>query len=448
MPTRLSFGLRVRSMTRRKINVEYLARVEGEGALNAVITDGIVEKVELNIFEPPRYFEAFLRGREFAEAPDITARICGICPVAYQMSAVHAMENACGAEIPHPLRELRRLLYCGEWIESHVLHIFMLHAPDFLGCHGVVEMAKDHGDLVRQALRMKKAGNAIVAAVGGREVHPVNVKVGGFYRAPSKASLLALKDELLWSRDQAVDALEWAGNLPYPEFERDYTLVSLRHDTEYPMNHGRIVSNRGADLPFSHFEQYFEEHHVPHSTALHGRTKDNESYLVGPLARYALNFDRLPKEIAAAAISAGLEPGCRNPFKSLIARAVETLYAFNLALEIIEEYEKPPVSSVVVTPQDGCGQWATEAPRGMLYHRYEIGSDGLIKEAKIVPPTSQNQPSIEEDVRGVIEENLSMADDVLQHRCEQTIRNYDPCISCSTHFLKLNIERKNSGELA
>ena len=445
---RRSFGQRVKDMTRRKINVEYLARVEGEGALNAVINDGVVETVELNIFEPPRFFEAFLRGREFTEAPDITARICGICPVAYQMSAVHAMENACGVELPDPLRELRRLLYCGEWIESHVLHIFMLHAPDFLGCHGVVEMAQDHGDLVRQALRMKKAGNAIVAAVGGREVHPINVKVGGFYRAPSKASLLALKDELLWSREQAIETLNWAAGLPYPDFKRDYMLVSLRHDTEYPMNEGRIVSNKGVNLPVEDFEHCFEEHHVPHSTALHGRTKDNEAYLVGPLARYALNFDRLPDDISNLAVKAGLEPGCRNPYKSLIARAVETLYAFDLALQIIETYETPSVSSIDVTPRDGSGQWATEAPRGLLYHRYAIGSDGLIKEAKIVPPTSQNQPSIEEDVRGVIEENLSMQDDELQHRCEQTIRNYDPCISCSTHFLKLNIERKNSGELA
>ncbi len=447
MPMHPNSGPKVKNMTRRKINVQYLARVEGEGALNAVITDGVVEKVELNIFEPPRYFEALLRGREFTEAPDITARICGICPVAYQMSAVHAMESACGVVLPDPLHELRRLLYCGEWIESHVLHIFMLHAPDFLGCHGVVEMAKDHGDLVRHALRMKKAGNAIVAAVGGREVHPVNIRVGGFYRAPSKASLRALKDELLWSRDQAVETVKWAGRLPYPDFERDYTLVSLRHDTEYPMNRGRIVSNRGMNLPVNEFEDYFEEHHVPHSTALHGRTKDNESYLVGPLARYALNSDRLPDHIAALAVEAGLEAGCRNPYKSLIARAVETLYAFDLALHIIETYEPPSISSIDVTPCDGSGQWATEAPRGMLYHRYAIGSDGLIKDAKIVPPTSQNQPSIEEDVRGVIEKNLSMEDDDLQHRCEQTIRNYDPCISCSTHFLKLNIERKNSSGL-
>ncbi|PQA85971.1 Ni/Fe hydrogenase subunit alpha [Hyphococcus luteus] len=433
-------------MTRRTINVEYLARVEGEGALNATIRDGVVEQVELNIFEPPRFFEAFLRGRDFREAPDITARICGICPVAYQMSAVHAMEAACGGALPDPLHVLRRLLYCGEWIESHVLHIFMLHAPDFLGCHGVVEMAKTHGDLVRRALRMKKAGNAIVATVGGREVHPVNVRVGGFYRAPRRADLLKLRDELQWARDAAIETLNWAAGLPYPDYERDYLLVALRNPSHYPMNEGRIVSSAGLDIPYDDFENHFQEIHVPHSTALHGRTKQGRSYLVGPLARFALNHDRLSPEIVALAEKAGLTPSCRNPYKSLIARAVEVLFAFDLALEIIDGYREPDAPAIDVEPREANGRWATEAPRGLLYHRYEIGDDGLIKEARIVPPTSQNQPSIEKDVRGVIEANLDMADDVLQHRCEQTIRNYDPCISCSTHFLKLNIERLTGDE--
>lgn len=433
-------------MTGRTIKVDYLARVEGEGALHARIAGDRVEHVELNIFEPPRYFEALLRGRDFREAPDITARICGICPVAYQMSAVHAMEAACGVSLPKPLQDLRRLLYCGEWIQSHVLHAFMLHAPDFLGLDSVVEIAKREPALVQQALRMKKAGNAIIAAVGGREVHPINVKVGGFYRAPRRDEIAGLRDELAWGRDAAAAALKWAAGLDYPDFERDYQFVALRHPDEYPMNAGRIVSSRGLDIAVAEYEKHFAETHEPQSTALHSHLiADGSAYLVGPLARYALNFDRLPAEVQAAAKAAGLGEVCRNPYQSLLVRLVEVLFAFGEALRLVESYAPPEPAAVEVAPGDASGGWATEAPRGLLYHRYDIGADSLIREAKIVPPTSQNQPSIEADLRGVIEANLEMGDDALRHRCEQTIRNYDPCISCATHFLTLTLDRGEGG---
>ena len=434
-------------MTRRTIKVDQLARVEGEGALHAQIVDGKVEHVELNIFEPPRFFEAFLQGRDFREAPDITARICGICPVAYQMSSVHAMENACGVTVGGALRDLRRLLYCGEWIESHVLHIYMLHAPDFLGYEGAVDMARDHPEVLQRGLRLKKAGNAIITLVGGREVHPINVRVGGFYRVPSRAELMTLRDELAWGREAALETLRWASGLPFPDFERDYEFVALRHPSEYPMNEGRIVSNRGMDIAASEFENVIEEIHVSHSTALHGKIKERGAYLVGPLARYSLNFDRLPESIQKAALEAGLGRECRNPFKSIVVRAVEVLLAFEEALRIVENYEEPTEPAIAVEPSEATGHWATEAPRGLLYHRYELEADGGIRIAQIVPPTSQNQPSIEDDLRDLIEANISLADDDLRARCEQTIRNYDPCISCATHFLKLNIERRE-GETA
>ncbi|EED36535.1 nickel-dependent hydrogenase, large subunit [Luminiphilus syltensis NOR5-1B] len=416
--------------------------MEGEGALHVDVNDGRVERVELNIFEPPRFFEAFLRGRDFSEAPDITARICGICPVAYQMSAVHAMEAACGISVGGALRELRRLLYCGEWIESHALHVYLLHAPDFLGYPGAVEMAQEHGSLLQQGLRLKKAGNAIISILGGREVHPINVRLGGFYRAPRRSELMALRDELSWGRDAAFDAVRWAGELVFPEFERDYEFVALRHPTEYPMNEGRIVSSRGVDIDYYEFSRVFEEFQVAHSTALHSRMRGQGAYLVGPLARYSLNFDRLPGSVQSAALTAGLDQECRNPFKSIIVRAVEILFAFEEALRIIDCYEQPEESAVPVTPRASVGEWATEAPRGLLYHRYETSSNGSILEAKIIPPTSQNQPSIEDDLRTVVEGNIALEDDELRSRCERSIRNYDPCISCATHFLKLNINRR------
>ncbi len=428
-------------MTTRTVKVGFLARVEGEGGLFIKIRDKRVEDVELRIFEPPRLFEALLRGRAYTEAPDITARICGICPVAYQMSAVHAMENALGVTVGGQLRALRRLLYCGEWIESHVLHVFMLHAPDFLGYPDAIALAQDHPDVVKRALQMKKAGNAIVAQLGGREVHPVNVRVGGFYSVPTKRELAPLAEQLKVARDLARDAVSWAATLPFPEIERDYTFVALRPPDEYPLHEGRIVSNRGLDIVATEYEQHFAEQHISYSTALHSVLRGSDTYLVGPLARYNLNYERLSPLAREAAEAVGLGPTCRNPFKSIVVRAVETLYAFDEALRIIEEYERPDAPAVEVAPHAASGYACTEAPRGILYHRYALDGEGLIREAKIVPPTSQNQRMIEDDLRAVVERSLDLSDDALTLRCEQAVRNYDPCISCSTHFLRMHIER-------
>lgn len=428
-------------MARRTITVDYLARVEGEGAFKVVLRNGKVENAEFRIFEPPRFFEAFLRGRAFTEAPDITARICGICPVAYQMSAVHAMENALGITVAGPLRALRRLLYCGEWIESHTLHIYMLHAPDFLGYSGAIEMARAHGEAVRRGLMLKQVGNEIMTLLGGREIHPINVRVGGFYRAPRKRDLAPLAERLKWARDAALETVRWTAGFDFPERARDYTFVALRHAEEYPFNEGRIVSNRGLDITAAQYEDYFEESHLPHSNALHARLKDGKAYLVGPLARYSLNFDRLSPLAQQAARDAGLEPVCNNPYRSIVVRAVEVLYACDEALRIIAAYEEPERPFVAAEPRAGVGFGATEAPRGLLYHRYRLASDGTIQEARIVPPTSQNQASIEEDLVNFVESFLDLPDDALRQRCEQTVRNYDPCISCATHFLRLDINR-------
>jgi len=425
----------------KTIKVDYLARVEGEGALYAKVRDNQVKDVRLNIFEPPRFFEAFLRGRDFTEVPDITARICGICPVAYQMSAVHAMETACGVTVPEPIRQLRRLLYCGEWIESHTLHVYMLHAPDFLGYEGAIEMAADHGAAVEQGLKLKKTGNDIVNLLGGREIHPINVKVGGFYRIPRKREFTELKERLEWAREAALATVRFVAGLDFPDLERDYEFVSVQHETEYPFSDGRLVSNKGLDAPFSEFREHFEEVHVEHSTALHCQLKARGAYLVGPLARYSLGFDKLTPLAQEAAREAGLGTECRNPYQSIVVRSVEILYAVEEALRIVGDYVEPEAPAVEIVPQAGVGCWATEAPRGMLFHRYRIAEDGSIQEAQIVPPTSQNQDSIEDDLRAVLAANLDMPEDALQWRCEQTVRNYDPCISCSVHFLKLELDR-------
>ena len=428
-------------MATRTIKVDYIARVEGESSLQLHIRNGGVDAVRLSIFEPPRFFEALLRGRGFGEVLDIVARICGICPIAYQMSGVHAIEDALGIEVDEPIRALRRLLYCGEWIESHALHIVVLHAPDFLGYPDALALARDHGEAVQRALALKKTGNELLRLLGGREIHPINARIGGFYRVPSRSELAPLAEALKRARDQAIASLQWTASFPFPDFVRDYEFVALRHPDEYPMNAGRIVSSTGLDIAVAKYESEFVERQVPYSTALHSVLKDRGAYLVGPMARYALNRDRLPAQICALADEVGLEPVCRNPFRSVLVRGIEVVYACDEALRLIAGYEPPPRPFTPHTPRAAVGYACTEAPRGILYHRYALDTEGTILEARLVPPTAQNQGTIEEDLREVATAALDLDEEALQARCEQSIRNHDPCISCAAHFLKLQVHR-------
>ena len=426
----------------RMITVGELSRVEGEGALMIQLEGERVVDVQLRIFEPPRLFESMLRGRAAAEAPDITSRICGICPVAYQMSACHAIERALGVHCDGALRELRRLLYCGEWIESHVLHMTMLHAPDFVGVPDVMTLSERYPERIHGALQMKKTGNAIVTALGGREIHPINVKVGGFYRAPRREELRRLLPDLEAARDEAERLLDWCAQFDFPTLDREVEYVALQHPDEYPMNEGRIASSGGIDIDPLDYEDHFVEEQVPHSTALHAKIIDRGAYVCGPQARFALNAERLSPRAKAAAERVGLQPGYIDPFRSILVRGVEVIYAFDEAIRIIERYQPPAVSSVETPARAGRGAAATEAPRGILYHRYELDPEASILEAKIVPPTSQNQCSIEDDLRAIAPMLASLPHNDARARAEHTIRNYDPCISCATHFLRLTIERR------
>ena len=420
------------------IRVGELGRVEGEGALHVRVKGGAVEDVRLELYEPPRFFESLLRGRSYLEPVDITARICGICPIAYQMSAAAAIENACGVTVGGAIRDLRRLIYCGEWIESHALHVYMLHAPDFLGYDGAIEMARDHVDLVRAGLELKKAGNAIVEVVGGRPVHPVNPRVGGFHRAPSRDELIPLLEPLERAYETARRTVRWTCGFGFPDYEVDCELVSLSHPTEYPMLGDRIVSTRGVDIPVSDFAVEFHEDQSGHSTALISRHR-GKPYLVGPLARFALNFERLSDDVRSEAVRAHVDASCRNPFQSIVIRSLETMEACAIAIRLIRDYAEPESGYIDVKPRAATGHGASEAPRGTLYHRYRLDASGLIEQAMIVPPTAQNQLAIEDDLRGVVTANLGLPRDRLQAISEQTIRNYDPCISCATHFLTVEV---------
>jgi len=426
----------------RTIRVETLARVEGEGSLQIKLQGGRVADVKLRIYEPPRFFEAFLKGRHYSEAADITARICGICPIAYQMSAIHAMERALGIHIDPAVRLLRRLFYCGEWIESHALHVYMLHAPDFLGYQDAIEMARDHRDVVDRALRLKQIGNRIMTLLGGREIHPVSIAVGGFYKAPATGQLRAIEEDLQWALEASLETVKLVSGFEFPQFEQDYEFVALSHPHEYPFNEGQLVSNRGLNIDAAEFEDDFAEQQVEHSNALHSVVRGRNSYLVGPLARFNLNFEKLPAVAQEAARAAGLSPPVRNPFRSIAVRAVEIVFACAEALRVVREYEPPTQPRCQAQARSGVGQAITEAPRGILYHRYTLDENGMILAARIVPPTSQNLKRIEDDLREFAAQVATSPLEEATWKCEQAVRNYDPCISCATHFLRLEVGRE------
>jgi sulfhydrogenase subunit alpha len=425
----------------RQLRVSSLARVEGEGALRIIVADGHVADAQLEIYEPPRFFESFLRGRAYHEAVDITSRICGICPVAYQTSAWNAIEDAWGATVDGRISALRRLLYCGEWMSSHTLHIYLLHAPDFLGYPDAVALARDARAIVERGLALKKAGNAILEVVGGRAIHPVNPRVGGFHRAPTAAELAPLAEQLRRALDDALATVDWVAGFDFPELDVDCELLALRHPDQYAIGQGDLVTTTRLSFPPRDFLDHVTENQVPHSTALHAEL-DGRRYLTGPLARYSLNSDQLSPIARDAAAAAGLDATCRNPFRSIVVRAVETVYAVDEALRIIGSYERPDPPAAELTPRSGLGHGVSEAPRGLLYHRYALDTDGIIRDAVIIPPTSQNQASIEDDLRRIVSANLGLDDAALTSLCERTIRNYDPCISCSTHFLDLTVDHQ------
>lgn len=426
----------------KTIHVPILTRVEGEGALELCIRDQAIQSLQLKIYEPPRLFEKFLEGRSYHEVLDLVARICGICPVAYQMSATHAIEQCFAVKTDPWVHDMRRLFYCGEWLESHSLHIHFLAAPDFLGFNSAPEMAKVYPEEVRRGIRIQSLGNELISLLGGRSVHPVGACIGGFYKAPSPTRV---KEVLAHVRERIHDCqtlLAWLTSLALPDNSHDFTCVSLRHPYEYPMNEGQIMSDQGLAIDIHDFDDYFKEMQVSYSTALHCLLK-GKPYLVGPLARINNNFDHLPSAIKDLLIQLGIHFPSKNMVNSIIARAVEIYYCVLEAQRILEAYSFPKASYAQIQPQAGKGYGCTEAPRGMLWQSYVMDEQGLVQSARIIPPTSQNQARIEEDLSlSLARFGLQKSDHELRAYSEMLIRNYDPCISCSTHFLTLKVNRE------
>ncbi len=431
-------------MTERRsvvIHVPVLARVEGEGALDLRIEDGDIAELRLRIFEPPRFFEKFLEGRHYTEIPDMVARICGICPVAYQVTAAQALERLFGVELDPWAQAMRRVFYCGEWIQSHSLHIHLLAAPDFFGCSNAIELARIAPDAVRRGLRIQGLGNELMDLFGARSVHPVGVRVGGFHGAPSLARIRDMREKLRAALPEAEALIRWAAAIPMPQDDQAFVSVATQHPDVYAIEHGDIGASDGLRIGVDAFDEHFAEQHEPYSTALFS-TYHQRPYLVGPLARLNLNHGHLPNPVQALITNIGYALPSRNLFHSLLARAVEILLALHEALRLLDGYRVPDSPWVPVTPRAGVATGCTEAPRGLLWHRYEMDDDGRVINARIVPPTSQNQARIEEDLRlSLLNFGLDHPDDALRLHCEKVIRNYDPCISCATHFLRLNVER-------
>lgn len=424
-----------------RIEVPVLARVEGEGALEIDIEQGRISNLKLRIFEPPRFFEKFVERHTCDDVIDMVARICGICPVAYQMSATQAFERLFGVDAGPWVSKMRRVMYCGEWLQSHALHVHLLAAPDFLGFGNAIEMAEKYPEEVKRGLRLQTLGNDLIALFGARSVHPVGLRVGGFYHAPSAAEVDAIRQRLRMALAEAESLITWCASLPMPDDHQAFTSVCLRHPGEYGMYSGRVVSDTGLDIDVADWDAHFEEMHMPHSTALHAAF-EGRPYLVGPLARLNINRDRLPESTAAALVRADVAFPSDNMFHSLLARAVEIHAAIVQALHLLADYRVPDQPWVDWQPKAGVAIGASEAPRGILLHRYEVDDSGHVSAARIVPPTSQNQSRIEQDIALSLEKfGLENEEDALRLRAETVIRNYDPCISCATHFLSLKVNR-------
>jgi coenzyme F420-reducing hydrogenase alpha subunit len=424
---------------KRLFKIDYLSRVEGETGITAEIRDGKVT-VHAGVFEAPRFFESFLRGRHYSDISDFTARICGICPVAYQMSAVHAIERIFGIEVEKSIRELRRLLYCGEWIESHALHIYLLQGPDFYGAESAWSK-KEYLPIAKRGLSLKKLGNRILALLGGRPVHPVSVKVGGFSKLPEKKSLLSILPDLENAYVESLREVERAARLPFQDHAMDMECVSLCDPGEYPMNHGSVISNRGLNTPMAGFLAMVRESQVSHSTALHSKIRRDgreSPYLVGPISRVNLNAEKLPPEITTTMKQCGISLPIVNTRMGIIARSIELAYAFYEAIRIIREYEVPSRSCADFKPRAGEATWITEAPRGILIHRYELDNAGYLKNCTLIPPTSQNLAQMETELRDFIQNHIGKSVEFLKKESEKIVRSYDPCISCSVHLVVLD----------
>ena len=421
------------------VNVHHLTRVEGHGNIVVDVKNGELVKCEMQIVEAPRFFEAMLRGRPYYEASHITSRICGICATGHATASLRATERALGVEISEQTELLRKLVFHGEIIDSHVLHVYMLVAPDFFGVGSVLPLASSHPEVVKRALRIKKLSGDLCAMVSGRHTHPIAMTVGGFTHLPTVKELLAMKERLIAAREDMDETIALLKTLPWPQFERETEYVSLKKEEEYAFIDGVIATTDGFSYELPDYRQVTNEHLVPHSTAKHCK-HNRESYMVGALARFNNNYDQLRPRAKAAAAEFGMKPIVTNTFLNSAAQAIEMVHCIDDSIRIIDELvdrgikEEPRYQ---FRGKGGEGVGSCDVPRGILFHNYIIDDDGLVQGANCIIPTNQNYANMEADMRALVPQILGRPQPEITHMMEMLIRAYDPCISCSTHFLKV-----------
>lgn len=421
----------------KKAEICYVARVEGQGGINVEVTGVGEAKAQFKVFEPMRFFEAFLVGRKYYEVHEITSRICGICPIAHQITAVRAVENALKVEVSAQTKALRRLLSLSGWIQSHTLSLYFLTAPDYLGFGSAIEMASEYTDAVRQALRLKKVGNDLGELIGGRAIHPISAVVGGFTKAPRKEELAEILLCLKKEKEGIWDTVNLFRSFNYPEIDRETELVAITNGKEYAVNEGRLASSHGLDSPEVEYRIHVQEKEVNYSNTKKSLI-NGKDFLSGPIARVNRNYQKLTSDAKKAAEQLGLSLPCYDPFMNIKARVVELVYALDEAIRIIDtirlDFSEQPIKAEVGTPCEGAA--LTEAPRGLLYHWYKLDSSGIVQKADIVTPTAHNSANIEASLCALAPKLLKQGQDIT-FGCEKLIRAYDPCISCSVHVSRL-----------
>jgi coenzyme F420-reducing hydrogenase alpha subunit len=426
-------------MTTVNINVHHLTRVEGHGNIVVDVKNGEVLQCQWQVVEAPRFFEAMLRGRPYYEASHITSRICGICSVGHATASLRATENALGVEISEQTELLRKLLFHGEMIDSHVLHVYMLVAPDFFGVGSVLPLAASHPEVVKRALRIKKLSGDLCAMVAGRHTHPIAMTVGGFTHLPTSKQLLAMRERLVAARDDMDETIALLKTLPWPAFERETEYVSLQKKDEYALIDGWIATSDGFTYELPDYRKVTNEYMVPQSTAKH--TKHNRgSYMVGALARFNNNYGLLHPRAKAAAEELGMKPIVTNSFLNSAAQAIEMVHCIEDSISIIDQLvdrgiEEEPLYQFQGKGGEGVG--SCDVPRGILFHNYIIDDQGLIQGANCIIPTNQNHANIQADMEALLPQILDQPQEQITHTLEMLVRAYDPCISCSTHLLNV-----------
>lgn len=425
-------------MTKR-IDVHHVTRVEGHGDIIVEIADGKMKECRFEVVETPRFFEAMLLGRPYLEASHITSRICGICATGHATASLRASEKALGVALSEQTKLLRKLTFHGEILDSHVLHVYMLIAPDFLGVGSVIPLAKSHPDVVLRALRMKKLAGDLCAAITGRHTHPIAMTVGGFTHFPKISELKELRQRLVDSRVDVDATVDLCATLPWPKFERDTEYVSLTKPDEYAFIDGEIVTSDGVKVPAESYKSVTNEYLVQHSSAKLTKNKRG-SLMVGALARFNNNYDQLHPKAKAAAAKLGIKPKVTNPYLNTAAQVVEIVHCTEDAIQMIDQLIDlgiKPEAPAPVNLKNCNGVGAVEVPRGMLIHHYEIRQDGNMTGANCIIPTNQNVANIQADMEALVPQIANKSADEIRLDLEMLVRAYDPCISCSVHVLKV-----------